>query len=301
MYKNFQEMRENLQALPPRSIVVAAAHESHTLEAVFAAASELPMKYLLVGDRGRILEISSELGTTVHESMIIDGGDDIECAQKAVNLIRDGRGDVLMKGKLDTATLLRAALNNSTGIKDSTTVSHIAILEVPHYHKLIAITDAGILPNPTLEQKAEIVRNAVKFYHKMGFPHPKVAALCASEILNEKIIETVDAHHLQKMCEAGELGDCLLEGPISFDLAISTKSAEEKGYHSAISGDVDILHVPGITAGNLLSKGLIYWGDAIMAGCVLGAKVPIALMSRAASPTGKLYSIMLCLNAGTTS
>jgi len=190
--------------------------------------------------------------------------------------------------------LLKEVLERETGIRGTGTLSHLAILEVAAYKKLIGITDGGMIPNPTLAQKADIAVNAATFFRQIGCKTPKIAALCASESVSPKIQETVDAAELQEMCRKGELGDCLLEGPISFDLAISKESARIKGFNSQISGETDILLVPNITVGNVLAKGLTYWAGAKMAGCVLGATVPIVLASRGASAEEKLFSIMIC-------
>ena len=295
MLKSFEELRGRVSADTSKTIVVAAAHEEHTLDALYSAAKQLPIHYILVGNREKINNISSKLGQTPAADTIVDAEDNADCAAKAVELIRAGRGDVLMKGILETGTLLRAALNKDTGIRDSGIMSHFIFLQVPNYHKLIGVTDGGMTPHPTLEQKADIVRNTAQFYKRLGISQIKVAALCASETVSPKIQETVDAAELQAMCERGELGSgCLLEGPLSFDIAISRESAEIKGHPSVISGDTDVLLVPNITVGNALAKGLTYWGGAIMAGCILGAKVPIILISRASTTEEKFYSIMMC-------
>ena len=291
VYKTFENLSNFSSA--EKTLVVAAAHDSHTLEAVFIAEKELKLRYILVGDREKIISLSSELGCSPEDESIVDGANDISCAHIAVSLIKEGNGDALMKGTLETKTLLKAVLEKESGIRDSGTLSHLAILEVPSYQKLIGITDGGMIPNPTLEQKADIVRNAAGFFGKIGYEHPKVAVLCASESVSTKIGETVDAAELQEMCRSGGLGDCLLEGPLSFDIAVSRESALIKGFSSEISGDVDILLVPNITVGNVLAKGLIYWAGAKMAGVILGARVPIVLTSRGASTEEKLLSIMM--------
>jgi len=293
--KSFDDLRAKLDKAAPKAIAVAAAHDKHTLEALFAAAKALPMRCIPVGDRQKILEIAAELGETIDAGSIIDCGDDADCARLAVSLVREGRANVLMKGILETGTLMKAVLDRETGIRDSGIMSHFAMLEIPAYHKVVIGTDGGILTNPTLEQKADIVRNAVSFCRKLGYGLPKIAALCASESVSDKMPETVDAAALQRMCENGELGDCLLEGPLSFDIAIDPESARVKGKASAITGDVDILLVPNITTGNVFVKGLLYWGGAKMAGCVIGARAPIVLLSRGASAEEKMLSILLCL------
>ena len=298
MFKDFNELHDSLLSGEIRTIVVAAAHDEHTLESVFNASQKLPIQYIFVGNRDKIMNISAKLGFEPDSDAIVDGIDNADCAQKAVQLIREGRGDVLMKGIIETGTLLKAVLNKQTGIRASGNLSHLSMLEVPSYHKLVAITDAGIIPNPSFEQKADIIRNAVAFYKRLGFSKAKIAALCAVESVSDKMPETSDAAELKALCDKGDFGDCLLEGPISFDLAVSSESAKIKGYQSPITGDVDILMVPNITAGNVLCKSLIYWGGAKMAGCVLGAKVPVILVSRGATAREKFLSIMLCIKAG---
>ena len=294
MYKDFSGLK-NAVTTKPKTLVVAAAHESHTLEAVYLAAGQYGIRYVLVGDRDKILSESSKSGFTPDAGSIINNTDDTECARIAVSMIREGNGDALMKGFLETGTLLKAVIDKETGIKDSSVLSHMAVLEVPAYHKLIGITDGGMIPNPTLEQKADITRNAAGFFRSIGYDRPKIAALCASETVSPKITETLDAAKLQEMCTGGELGDCLLEGPLSFDIAVSKESADLKGYTGEVGGDADILLVSSISAGNILAKGLIYWAGAKMAGCILGAKTPVILTSRGATTEEKLLSIKLSM------
>ena len=294
MFAGFDELHGKPAGCTPKTLVAAAAHDEHTLEAIYDATKEFPMQYRLVGNREKIMAISTKLGTTPDPNAIVDATDDNDCARKAVALVRNGMGDLLMKGMLESGVLLKAVLDKDSGIRSSETLSHLAVLEVPGYHKLVGVTDGGMLPYPTLEQKAAIVRNTVAFYERLGFKQPKFAALSASESVSGKIPETVDAAELQAMCERGELGDCLLEGPLPFDISVSREAASVKGVSSKVSGDVDVFLVPNITAGNVLAKGLIYWGKTKMAGCVLGAKVPIVLVSRNATAEEKLFSIMLC-------
>lgn len=298
MFQNFDELRKSVKTSVPKTMVVAAAHDEHTLEAVYSAAQVLPMKYRLVGDADKIVNISGKLGVNLDKQAIVECTDYQDCAKKAVELIRENQGNLLMKGILETGTLLKAVLDQETGIRGTGTISHLAMLEVPSYHKLISVTDAGMIPYPTLEQKADIIENAISFYEKMGFTQLKIAALTASEAESKQMPETADAAALKKMNLNNRFGESTIEGPISFDIAISPNAAAIKKYSSEITGDVDVLLVPNIAAGNILCKGLLYWGGAKMAGCVLGAKVPIILVSRGASTEEKLLSIMLCLKAG---
>ena len=298
MFRNFEDLKLSMAAEEPKTLVVAAAHDRHTLEAVYQAVDTFPMKYLLIGDKEKIVEISAELGKDPLEEEIIDVKEEVEIAKASIDAIRGGLGDVLMKGLIETGTLLKAALNKEEGIRGTGTMSHLAVLEVQGYEKLIAVTDGGLIPHPTLDQKVDIVKNAVGFYHGLGEPCPKVAALAASESVSEKMPETLDGAKLQEMCAEGQLGECIVEGPLSFDIAVSKESAAIKKHPSKVTGEVDILLVPAVATGNVLCKGLLYFGGAKMAGCVLGAKVPIVLVSRGATAEEKLLSIMLCLKAG---
>jgi phosphate butyryltransferase len=176
-------------------------------------------------------------------------------------------------------------------------MSHIAILETPAYHKLVAVTDGGMIPYPTLDQKEMILKNAVDFFHSLGYSSPKIAVLAASESVNEKMPETVDAKVLKEMAGNGEFGDCFVEGPVSMDLVFSKESAAIKEFRSLIVDDVDILLTPTIACGNILSKSMIYLGGSKMAGCIVGAKVPIVLTSRGASAEEKYLSLLLCAAA----
>ncbi|MCG8482385.1 MAG: phosphate butyryltransferase, partial [Clostridia bacterium] len=198
-----------------------------------------------------------------------------------------------MKGKIQTATLLKAVVDKSTGIRTDSTMSHVSILEVPTYHKLIAVTDAGMMIYPTLDQKKWIVQNAVNTFISLGYEKPKVAILAAVENVNEKMPETVDADNLKKMSQAGDLGNCIVDGPLSYDLAMSPESVKIKGFKSPVACDADILVAPNISAGNILCKSMIYTGGAKMAGCIAGAKVPIALTSRGATSEEKYLSLVL--------
>ena len=294
-YKNFEELQHKLLKHENKTIVIAAAHDRHTLEALFDAMEVIPLEYILVGDEKKIHEIATELGKELSKDRVFNTLSDEESALKAVEYIREGMGDVLMKGMLKTSTLLRAVANSETGIGKGTVMSHIAVIESPNYHKLLFITDGGMCPHPDLIQKEEITRNAVNFLHGLGYSKPYVAVLCAAETVNDKIPETVHAKQLEELSKEGEFGSCIIEGPLSFDIAISRESAVIKGVESAISGNVDIFICDSITTGNVLSKGLTYLGRARMAGCVVGARVPIVLVSRGASTEEKRLSIMISL------
>ena len=291
---SFSALKSRLQHLSPREAVVAAAHDEHTLQAVFAARRDGLIRPILVGRRNEIRSIARSLGEELSPEQIVDAQDDLECAARSVALIREGNGDILIKGMLQTGTLLKAVVHRETGIRASQVMSHVAILDVPRYHKLLFITDGGMVVAPNLEQKGHILKNAVDFCRFLGYERPKAAALCAVETVNPAMPETGDALSLKEAGERGEFGPCIVEGPISLDLATDREAALVKGYHSPVAGDADILLVPAIAVGNVLGKALYGLAGGQMAGVVLGAAVPITINSRGATPEEKYYSILLC-------
>ncbi len=291
---SFSALKSRLQHLSPREAVVAAAHDEHTLQAVFAARRDGLIRPILVGRRNEIRSIARSLGEELSPEQIVDAQDNLECAARSVALIREGKGDILIKGMLQTGTLLKAVVHRETGIRASQVMSHVAILDVPRYHKLLFITDGGMVVAPNLEQKGHILKNAVDFCRFLGYERPKAAALCAVETVNPAMPETGDALSLKEAGERGEFGPCIVEGPISLDLATDREAALVKGYHSPVTGDADILLVPAIAVGNVLGKALYGLAGGQMAGVVLGAAVPITINSRGATPEEKYYSILLC-------
>ena len=290
----FSQLKARLRDLPPRRAVVAAAHDEHTLQAVFAARRDGLIYPVLVGRREEILSIARALGEDLDPAQVADAGDDVQCAAKSVALIRAGEGSMLIKGMLPTGTLLKAVVHRETGIRASGVMSHVAILDVPSYHKLLYVTDGGMVVAPDLEQKRHILRNALDFCRFLGYDRPKAAVLCAVETVNPAMPETADGAALKAEGERGDFGPCLVEGPISLDLATDGEAARVKGYRSPVAGDADILLAPSIAAGNLLGKSLYGLAGGEMAGVVLGAKVPITVNSRGAAAEEKYWSILIC-------
>lgn len=290
----FPALKDSLRHLPPKAAVVAAAHDAHTLQAVFAARRDGLIRPILVGHREKILSIARDLGEELDPGQVADAADDARCAAKSVELIRSGAGAMLIKGMLPTGALLKAVVNRETGIRASEVMSHVAILDVPGYHKLLYVTDGGMVVAPDLEQKRHILRNALDFCRFLGYDCPKAAALCAVETVNPAMPETADAAALKAEGTRGDFGPCLVEGPISLDLATDPEAARVKGYRSPVAGDADILLAPSIAAGNLLGKSLYGLAGGEMAGVVLGAKVPITVNSRGATAEEKYWSILIC-------
>lgn len=295
---SFAQLKTRLTKLPPRTAVVAAAHDEHTLEAVFTAQRDGLISPIFVGHSHQIRAIGERLGHPIPPEQIVDATDEADCAAKSVALIREGKGQMLIKGMLQTGSLLKAVVNKETGIRASQVMSHVAILDVPNYHKLIFDTDGGMVIAPTLEDKRHILKNALDFCRFLGYDCPKAAILCAVETVNPNMPETQDAAVLKEEALAGKFGPCLVEGPISLDLATDAQSAQVKGYTSPVAGDADILLCPSIAAGNLLGKALYGLAGGQMAGVVLGAAVPITINSRGATPEEKYSSILICAGMG---
>lgn len=292
--KDFSQLREKVSGVEKRTVAVIAAHDAHTLEAVLKTKDEGILDHVLIGKKDEIISIGNELGYDVSPDVIIDSDTDEDAVVKGIDLIKTGGADFIQKGILQTSTLLKGVVNKETGIRASNTLSNVALLDIPNYHKVLGLTDGGMVMYPTLEQKRDIIDNAVSVYKAFGYDDPKVAVLCAVEVLNPKMPETVDAAELKKMNQEGIIKDCVVEGPISFDLAVDPEAATIKGYESPVAGDADIIIAPTIAAGNLTSKALTVLGGAMMAGIVVGAKCPIALNSRSAAFEEKYYSLLAC-------
>lgn len=296
--KNFQELISKVQNNDAKKrVAVAAAHDEHTLEAVFRASNDKLVDPVLIGDKVKIAEILHKLSIQFDENKIINTENDTEAAEKTVELINEGKADFIMKGKLQTADLLKAVVNKEKGLRTGNVMSHLAILEIPAYHKLIAVTDGGMMMYPNAEEKKQIIENAVNVFLAMGYECPKVAVLAAVETVNPKMPEAVDADILKKMNQAGEIKNCIVEGPISVDLTFNRESAKIKGYESPVTGEADILIAPNITTGNIMSKALLEFAGGTMAGMIVGAKVPVVLTSRGASSEEKYLSLVLSASA----
>ncbi|MDR1379332.1 MAG: phosphate butyryltransferase [Synergistaceae bacterium] len=296
--RSFDELIEKTKGFSsPRRVVVVASAAEHALKAVLRAQKDGLVKPVLVGDKAKTLEILSHLGAVAPDQDtyqdIYDVPDDDEAARKAVSLIREGKGDFLMKGKLETAQMLKPVVNKETGLGTGGLMSNFVIFQAPRYHKLLVVTDGGMVTYPTLEQKKAIIKNTVETLKALGYENPKIGVLAAVEKLNPKMPETVDADALRRMNAEGEIKDCIVEGPISLDLALDPEAAVIKGYKSPVAGDADVLIVPNIHTGNALGKSILLFGGGRMANFIVGAKVPIVLASRASSVEEKYLSLMV--------
>lgn len=296
MYKNYNELIEkrlNTKESPKRA-VVAGANDEHALDAVFLAQERGFAFPVLVGEEKAIRDIIKKIGYGNKPYEIVNCGEDENPSEIAVKLIREGRGDFIIKGKMETKDLLKAVLNKEKGLNKKGFITHFGLMQIDGYHKLLAMSDSAVIPYPGLEEKKKIVEICMEALRKLGYEKPVVGALCAVETVNEKMIETVEAKELQRLSEENYFGAGVVIGPISYDLATQKESARIKGYESPFAGDVDMLLVPQMVTGNVMSKIWNCNPKNILAGCLLGADVPIVLTSRSASMSEKLHSILLC-------
>ena len=298
MVHSMAEIVELAEQYEPMRLAVACAQDSYVLTAVVKAARMGLVRPVLIGDKVEICGILKELGEDPDCFPVYDVADKPEACMTAARLVRDHQADLIMKGIVDTAVILRAALNRDNGLRGDGILSHDLVLEIPGYSRLFHVTDSAINIAPSLSDKVSIIRNAVKVAHALGNECPRVAALCAVEKVNEKMPCTVEAAQLTEMNRNGEITGCIVEGPLALDNAVSADAAAHKGIASEVAGRADILLAPDIEAGNLLNKSIEYFAGAKKAGVIMGARVPVALTSRASSAEAKLYTIALsCLIA----
>ena len=277
----------NIEPIP-----TAVAHpcEATALAAALEAGAEGLITPILVGPAAKIREVAKQNGITLGDTAIVDVPHSHGAATKAVELVRQGQAELLMKGSLHTDELLSAVVARETGLRTGRRISHVFIMDVPTYHKVLIVTDAAINIAPTLEDKVHICQNAIDLARSLGVSTPKVAILAAVETVNSKMPATLDAAALCKMAERGQITGGILDGPLAFDNAISAEAAKVKKITSKVAGDPDILLVPDLEAGNMLAKQLSFLANADSAGLVLGARVPIILTSRADSVRSKIAS-----------
>jgi len=293
VYKSFEEIIAKVRTRSAKRMAVAVAGDTHTVEAVLKARESGLAEPLLVGDKKEILTILDKLGVSFPESCIYDEEDAASACALAVALVREGKADFLMKGMVDTNVILRAVVDKTKGLNKGILMSHFGILEVPGYHKLLSVVDAGMVSYPTLEQKRQIIENTVNTMLAIGYDCPKVGVLACIEKVNPKMPETVEAAELAQMNIRGEIKNCIVNGPISYDCAVSGEIAALKGYRGEVAGDVDILVAPNIHTGNVMAKMLTCTCHAKMSGIVVGAACPIVLTSRGSSAEEKFLSIAL--------
>ena len=293
MFRNFDELLEGARARGPVTIAVAAGHDPDVIEALKRASDMNLARGILVGNGGRIRALAREGGFDLADDQIINEVDEAAAIRQAIALVREGRAGLLMKGKVSTASLTRAVLDKDAGLRTSRQLSQVIVFQVPGFDRLMIMTDAAINIAPTLPQKAELCRNAMQVATAVGIEKPNIAALCALEFVNPEMPATVDAAALCAMNRRGQLPGCYVEGPIALDVPLSRFAADRKNISSPIVENTDIFLAPDIEAANILYRAILYFAKGESGGIVLGARVPLILLSRAETPETKVRSIAI--------
>jgi len=291
MIKTFDEVISKVKSQSMKK--VAVAQDEPVLEAIRDAKKNGIADAILVGDKEEIIKIAETIGMNIDEYEIIDEKDVNKASIETVKLVSSGRADMMMKGLVDTATFLRAVLNKEVGLRTGKQMSHIAIFEVPGYDRLLFVTDAAFNMYPELKEKIDIIKNAVQVAHALENNMPKVAPICAVEVVNPSMPATLDAANLSKMNERGQIKGCIIDGPLALDNALSKEAAAHKKISGPVAGEADILLMANIEAGNAVYKCLTYTTESKNGGLLMGAAAPVIVTSRADSPETKMNSIAL--------
>jgi phosphate butyryltransferase len=284
--------------LEGNTVAVAAAEDEEVIKAVIEALNRNLANFILFGDKEKIetiLSVYYEIKNVNRTLTVIHAESNILAAELAVRAVSNKEATVLMKGNIPTSILLKAVLNKQYGLRTGNVLSHTAVFEVPDFNRFTIVTDAGMNIAPDLEQKVQIIKNAATLARAIGIEYPKVAPIAAVEVVNPAMQATIDAAALSVMNKRGQITDCIVDGPLALDNAVSAIAAEHKGIHSEVAGKADILLVPTIEVGNVLYKSLIYFAKAKVGAVISGAKAPIVLTSRADSAESKLYSLALAI------
>ncbi len=294
MAKNFNDLLSKVSSCSKKKLSVACAQDKAVLEAVKAAKERGIADSILVGDQAKITELAKTLDMDLSEYEIINVEDATEASLTAVKLVHDGKADMYMKGLLDTKTFLKSVLDKENGLRTGKPLSHVCVFEIPGIDRLLFLTDVAFMPYPTLEDKVNIINYTVEVAKACGVDTPKVAPLAAVEVVNPKMPVTVEAQQLTEMNERGEIKDCIVDGPLSLDIALYKEAAEEKGaLDRKVAGDADILLFPDIHAGNLVYKAIVHMVEVKNGNILTGTKAPVILTSRSDSCEAKVNSIAL--------
>lgn len=291
MNKEFEKLLLSLRPKKMRTVSVANATDANVLSSLATAHKIGFVNAILCGDEKEIKSVADKNNIDISDFEIVHCDDELSAANAAVNLIRSRSADILMKGLIHTADILRAVLNRETGIRGDGILSHVSVLYSPKLQRKLFLTDIAMVMYPDLDKKVQLVKNAVSLARHMGVQKPLVAPLCAVETLNPAMQATVDADALQKMNTNGEISDCIISGPISFDIAVSADAAKIKQYKDTIQGNADILLFDNIEAGNNTIKSMVQFGDWIFGGVIVGAQAPVIINSRSDNDISKLFSI----------
>ena len=295
--KKLNDLKRLVEDGPRRKLVLAAAQDQHSLGAIIKAWKDNIIEPILVGDKDEIEIICKSNNYDITGVKIINEPNIEKSIEIAVKMVSSKQADILMKGKTGSATLLRSVLNKEWGLRTGNLLSHFALFEVATYKKVIAVTDVAMNIAPSLHDKIAIVNNSVDCLNRLGYKNPKVAVLGAVEMVNENMKATLDAALLSKMNQRDQIKNCIIDGPLAFDNAVSLESAQLKGIKSEVAGDTDLLLMPDIEVGNVLYKSLVFFANAKVASIILGASVPIVLTSRSDSEQAKYDSILLAAAA----
>jgi phosphate butyryltransferase len=295
--KNLNDLRRLVEGGPRKKLVLAAAQDQHSLGAVYKAWKEDIIEPVFVGNSELIQNICASNNYDITGLRIVHEQNTETAVETAVRMVSDKQGDVLMKGMVGTSTLLKCVLNKEWGLRTGHLLSHFALFEVETYHKVIAVTDVAMNIAPNLKDKIAIVNNSVSCMNRLGYKLPKVAVLGAVEMVNENMEATLHAALLSKMNQRDQIKNCIIDGPLAFDNAVSLISAQNKGIKSEVAGDTDLLLMPDIEVGNVLYKSLVFFAKAKVASIILGAQIPIVLTSRSDSEQAKFDSILLAAAA----
>jgi phosphate butyryltransferase len=291
--RTFAELLEEAKANGPKTIAVAAGHQSEVMLAGLDAEEAGLAEVILVGDSDKIRQIAVEEEFDISRMQVVHAPRSRDAAYEVMRLVSDGQAEIAMKGRVETSDFLRAALSKDLQLRTGRLFTHVAAFEIPEFDRLIFISDAGVVVAPDLEQKVQIVQNAIDVARGLGVALPRVAVLAATEVVNPKIPTTLDAANLSKMADRGQIKGGLVDGPLALDNAISPESARIKGIKSEVAGYADILITPDIEAGNVLAKAITYFARGKMAGVVVGARCPLVLPSRSDTREVKLISLAL--------
>ncbi len=290
---NFEELLAMSKTVQKSTMAVAGANLPAAIDAVLDAQAHNIADAVLVGEPEGIRELLRERDKNPSDFNIVKAAEGQTPAETAVEIIKEGNANFLLKGLVETTDLFRPVVRKENGLRTGRTISHVAFYQLPFYHKLLITSDGGVCAYPDLAKKKDIIVNVVNSLHALGYEKPKVGVLCCKEVADEKMPETLDAAALQKQAEAGEMGDCIVVGPISYDLALRPDRAKIKHYDCPYSGEFDALISPNIHAGNILGKCLECFPGVQMASYVSGARIPIVLTSRAAPADERLRCIAL--------
>lgn len=294
----FEELRRVARSFGPKRVAVVLAHDEVVLEALDIAKKEGLITPTLIGDIEKVKMLANKIGYDYIGDKLIDESDSNVAAQIAVRLVKDREVDLIMKGKVQTADLIKAVIDSENGIRSNRRLSQVLVLHSPVFNRFMLLSDAAINISPTLAQKADICRNAITVAHAIGIDTPKLVALTALELVNETMPATLDAYELKLMNLRNEISGAIVDGPLALDVPLDAIAAKKKGINSPVAGEADILIGPNIEASNILYRAILYFGQARSAGVIMGASVPLIHLSRADNVDTKVNSIALAIIVG---